>query len=105
MTTDYPLAMRVPGHPGYARLKSARHVLAVGFTGICLGLTATFILLVIFAPSLLARPVSPGSTMTVGVLLGVSLMALAWLLTGLYIYLANVRLDAMRDHLLQEVRR
>jgi uncharacterized membrane protein (DUF485 family) len=50
-----------------------------------------FILLVAFSPQTLARLVAPG--LSLGIVLGASVIVLAWLFTALYVRWANRRYD------------
>jgi uncharacterized membrane protein (DUF485 family) len=51
-----------------------------------------FILLVAFAPRLLARLLAPG--LSLGIALGAAVIVLAWLFTAIYVRWANRRYDA-----------
>ena len=64
-----------------------------------------FILVVAFAPKLLATPLSPGSVTTIGIPIGVGIITLFWLLTGFYVRRANKEFDAINVELIQEAER
>jgi uncharacterized membrane protein (DUF485 family) len=61
-----------------------------------------FILVVAFAPELLAIPLSEGSATTVGVPIGVGIITVFWLLTGYYVYRANKEFDAVDLEIIRE---
>jgi len=62
-------------------------VLFIGYYG--------FILLVSFNKELMARTISsePGAVTTVGIPLGIAIIALAWVLVAVYVYWANASYD------------
>lgn len=64
-----------------------------------------FILVVAFAPKLLATPLSPDSVTTIGIPIGVGIITLFWLLTGFYVRRANKEFDAINVELIQEAER
>jgi uncharacterized membrane protein (DUF485 family) len=61
-----------------------------------------FILVVAFAPQLLATPLSEGSVTSVGIPIGVGIIIFFWLLTGYFIRRANREFDATNVEILQE---
>jgi uncharacterized membrane protein (DUF485 family) len=63
-----------------------------------------FILVVAFAPQLLATPLSQGSVTTVGIPIGVGIITLFWLLTGYYVLRANKEFDTKNAEIIQEAR-
>lgn len=56
-----------------------------------------FILLIAFAKGAAGRMIAPG--LSVGIVLGASVIGAAWLLTGVYVYWANRRYDAAVEEL------
>lgn len=54
-----------------------------------------FILMVAFYPATLGSPIAPQETMSLGVVLGVAVMAVGFLLTAFYVIYASSRLDEM----------
>ncbi len=59
-----------------------------------------FVLVVGFAPHVLALKVLPGSTITFGWIAGAALIVETWLLTGIYIRRANGEFDALTSRIL-----
>lgn len=102
--TQEDLFRRLAQEPAYAELKQSQRTISTTFTGICLFMTAAFILMVVFAPETLRQPISEGSYWSKGLILGFTLMVISWLLTGLYILIANTRLDARRTALIEKVK-
>ena len=63
-----------------------------------------FILTAVLSPASLAVPLNRAGTLTGGVACAIGLIALSWVLTGIYIHIANTRFDASYERLLSEVR-
>jgi uncharacterized membrane protein (DUF485 family) len=63
-----------------------------------------FILTIAFQPSALAAKMSGGSVISVGIVVGVGLMAFAFLLTAIYVAVANMRLDPLGGKLREKMR-
>jgi cation/acetate symporter len=61
-----------------------------------------FILVVAFAPTLLAVPLSKGSTTTVGIPIGVGIISLFWLMTGYYVRRANKEFEDSNIQIIRE---
>jgi len=61
-----------------------------------------FILVVAFSPKLLATPLWPGATTTIGIPIGVGMIIFFWLLTGYYIRRANREFDTVNTEILRE---
>lgn len=60
-----------------------------------------FILLLAFSPGTLARPIGDGAT-TIGIPVGVAIILLSFLLTGIYVRIANRDLDPLNEKVLRE---
>lgn len=68
----------------------------VGFYG--------FVMLVAFTPGTLARPIAQGSTLTVGVALGLLIFVSFWVLTAVYVRRANGEFDALTAQIIEDAR-
>jgi uncharacterized membrane protein (DUF485 family) len=75
-----------------ARLTRAQSRLALGLTAVMMAAYFGFILLVAYRKDLLGRLLAPG--LSLGTLLGVLLIALAWVLIHIYVRWANGHYDA-----------
>ncbi len=53
----------------------------------------SFILVIGFNPALLAMPLGPDTVITLGIPVGVAIILLGFVLTGLYVYRANGEFD------------
>jgi uncharacterized membrane protein (DUF485 family) len=80
--------------PRYQRLVKRRGRFAWTLTCVMLAAYFGYILLIAFDKSTLARPIGDGVT-SVGIPIGVGLILLAILLTGLYVHRANKEYDPL----------
>jgi uncharacterized membrane protein (DUF485 family) len=91
----------IQASPAYRRLIASRRRFSFTLTALMIAAYYGFILFVAVAPHLLARPLYAGATTTLGVVVGVGIIAVAIGLTGWYVLHANRTLDpAMRALLL-----
>ena len=72
-------------------LARTRWRVAIALTAAMLVAYFGFILLVAFDKPLMGKPVAPG--LSLGILLGVLVILVAWVLTGIYIVWANGKYD------------
>jgi uncharacterized membrane protein (DUF485 family) len=89
-------------HPKFQELVRRRSRFAWTLSWIMLLIYQGFILLVAFAPRFLATPIGDG-VITVGIPIGLGVIISAFLLTGIYVWVANSRFDEMTRELIKEV--
>ncbi|MCU9951692.1 DUF485 domain-containing protein [Pseudomonas sp. PDM13] len=92
---------RIRQHPDFIQLVKRKQRLTWSLTAAMLAIYYGFVLLVAFAPGLLGRSLSGGVT-SVGMLVGVVIIILAFGLTGIYVTRTNRVLDPLNDKLKQE---
>jgi uncharacterized membrane protein (DUF485 family) len=94
---------RIAGHALFRRLVFERRclggVLAVAMAAVYFA----YILTIAFRPSLLGVPVHTNSVVTWGIVVGVALLSFGFVLTAIYVLVANTRLDALSRHLQEAV--
>ncbi|AHB48566.1 membrane protein [Hyphomicrobium nitrativorans NL23] len=96
LTDTAAMIEKVKRDPEFYPVVKRRTRLAWVLSAVTLAVYFGFILLVAFAPGLLARPIGDG-TMTVGIAAGVGTIVLAVALTGFYAHRANSDFDARID--------
>ncbi|WP_374954967.1 DUF485 domain-containing protein [Paraburkholderia sp. BL21I4N1] len=74
-------------------------------TGSVFAIYWLFILVVAFRPEWLAKTLSVGSAVSVGIPVAALVVVLSWLVTGWYVYVSGSRLDALSATLLKECAR
>jgi uncharacterized membrane protein (DUF485 family) len=94
---------RLAGDPRFEELTRRRGRLAGVLTAVMLIGYFGFLLLVAFAPDVLATPVAGGAT-TLGIPVGLGLIALAIVLTAIYVRAANRHFDPLVEALGREPR-
>ena len=75
--------------------------------GMSVGMAAayfTYILTIAFCPQALGLPLWNGTIITWGILIGVGLIALGFVMTAVYVRRANSRFDHLNQRLMEEVR-
>jgi uncharacterized membrane protein (DUF485 family) len=78
--------------PTLETVAAARWRIAIGLTLAMLAVYFGFILLIAFNKPLLGTPIAPG--LSLGILLGASVIVIAWGLTLVYVWWANRHYDA-----------
>lgn len=88
--------------PRFKELVSKRERFAWILSAIMLGLYAGFICLIAYAPQVLGAKLSPGSSITWGIPIGVGLIVSAFVLTAIYVRRANGEFDDLTALILKE---
>ncbi|WP_460122315.1 DUF485 domain-containing protein [Pseudomonas sp. S2_C03] len=88
-------------HPAFKQLVRRKQKLYWSLSLIMLVIYFGFVLLVAFSPATLGQSLNGGVT-SVGMLVGVVVVILAFALTGFYVYRANHVIDPLNDKLKQE---
>ena len=100
-----PIYARIQSNPRFQELVGKRERFAWLLSAVMLGLYLAFILLIAFEPQVLGARISPDSTTTWGIPIGVGLILVAFVLTGIYVYRANGEFDELNAAILDEVKK
>lgn len=92
---------RIRNDPKFHELNARRRRLTLTLSAVVLVTYYGFMMVVAFAPRLLATPIAAGATTSVGVPIGAGLVVLYWLLTGLYVRKANLEFDVENDEIVR----
>jgi len=84
---------RIFDDPEFQALQRRRSRLSWTLAAIMLTAYFSFILVIAFAPGLFAVPLGPDTVITWGIPIGVSIIVLGFVLTGIYVYRANGEFD------------
>ncbi|MBF0146138.1 MAG: DUF485 domain-containing protein [Magnetococcales bacterium] len=101
---DKRLIERIQKHPKYRELVTKRSRFAWILSGIMLLIYYAFILLVAFTPKSLGTKISPDSVISVGIPLGVFIIVIAFILTGIYVFRANGEFDELTRQIKEETK-
>jgi len=99
-----PLVGRITANPRYQKLVKTRLRLGWILTIIMLTAYYSYIGIIAFDKELFARRLGEG-VMTVGIPVGFGVIVLAVVITGIYVWRANTKFDAMAREVLEEVRK
>jgi len=94
---------RLRNNPKYQEMVSKRNRFGWLMAIVMLTIYYAFIMTIAFAPQVLGRPISDTSVITIGIPIGLGVIVIAFLLTGIYVYRANTVFDRMNAELKKEV--
>ncbi|OMQ19638.1 MULTISPECIES: DUF485 domain-containing protein [Serratia] len=94
---------RIEENPRFKELVRKRSRFAWLLSLITLTLYVGFIFLIAFDPHWLGTPIAAGLTITRGIPIGVGLIVISFVLTGIYVYRANGEFDRLNAEILREV--
>lgn len=94
----------VKNSPSYKELLSKRTSFSLKLTFVMLAMYYAFILIIAFDKSLLGASLSGGVT-TIGIPVGVCIIVISFILTGIYTKRANTEFDELSAKIKEEVRK
>ena len=98
---DADLLARIQSNPKYQTLKNRRTRFGWSLTVVMLIAYFGYIGLIAFDKAFLAAPIGPGVT-SLGIPVGIGLILLTVLLTGIYVWRANGEYDRLTREILEE---
>lgn len=93
--------MKVHDLPEFKSLVRRKWKVSLFLTFVMLVIYFGFILLIAFDKPFLARPIAPN--ITLGLPIGIGILIVAWILTGIYIFWANKNYDKQVDELKKKI--
>ncbi|MDO5653255.1 MAG: DUF485 domain-containing protein [Brachymonas sp.] len=96
-----PIVERIQSNPKYAELKTKRTRFGWILTFVVLVLYYGFIALIAFDKELLAKPLGSGIT-TIGIPIGIAVILVPIILTGIYVARANGEFDRLNAEIIKE---
>ena len=96
--------LSIQNSPRFKELVTKRERFAWILSATMLGLYAAFIFLIAYGPHILGAKLSPGSSITWGIPIGIGLILSAFVLTGIYVKRANGEFDALNALILKEAK-
>ena len=94
--------LSIQNSPLFKELVRKRERFAWTLSAVMIGLYSAFILLIAYGPQILGAKISPGSSITWGIPLGVGLIFSAFVLTAIYVRRANGEFDELNNAILKE---
>ena len=96
---------QIYANPRFQELVAKRGRFAWTLAIIMLAAYYSFILLIAFDPAALGAKVAAGSVVSWGILVGLGLIFLCFIITGIYVQRANGEFDRMTQQILDEVQK
>ena len=93
----------VKNHKNFELLLQQRKKLAFILSILVLIVYFSFILTIAFNPTFLAQTISEDSVITIGIPIGMFIIVFSFLLTGIYVYIANKYFDEYTKSIHQDV--
>ena len=97
-----PVFERARRSPHFAQLVAARGRLTWALSIVVLVLFYGFVLLAAFFPGVIGTRVAEGSTLTIGVAVGLFIFIFFWLLMAFYVWRANTAYDALNAKIVHD---
>ncbi|MGB9766682.1 MAG: DUF485 domain-containing protein [Sulfurihydrogenibium sp.] len=98
---DRAIMEKIKNDPDFQKLVSKRNSVMITLTAIELIIYFGFILLVAFNKQFLAQKLGEG-VITIGIPIGIGVIVLSFLLTGVYVYIANKDFDELTEKIKQK---
>lgn len=98
------MVKKIKQHPKYVELVRKRSAFAWVLAVIMLVIYYAFILLIAFNPAWLGKPVGEGMITSIGIPIGMIIIILAFILTGIYVQRANTEFDKLTKQIKEEVK-
>ena len=98
------LCQRIENSAHFRELVASRQRFAAILSVIMLVIYVGFILLIAFAPGWLGTPLHAGTSDTPGIPLGIGVIVITFVLTGIYVWRANGEFDRLTKSVLNEVK-
>ena len=96
------VAEKIKQNPKFEKLVRKRRAFAWTLSVIMLVIYYTFILLIAFSPQSLGTPIG-NNVMTLGIPVGVGIILIAFVLTGIYVHRANTEFDVLTNAIKKEL--
>jgi uncharacterized membrane protein (DUF485 family) len=95
------ISNKIQQNPKYLQLASRRGSLAWTLSAIVCVIYYGFILMVAYTPAIITAPISAGSVIPLGLPLGVAIILVCCVLTGVYVYQSNQVYDPMFEEIVK----
>ena len=97
------LCQRIEDSAHFRELVATRQRFAAILSLIMLVIYVGFILLIAFAPGWLGTPLHAGTSVTRGIPIGIGVIVISFVLTGVYVWRANGEFDRLTKSIISEV--
>jgi len=94
---------KIRSHPDFLNLVQTRKRISWLLTTIIIFCYFTFIIIIAFAPNIFSQKIFSDSVITLGLIIGLLIILLSILLTGIYVYIANKKLDEINNKVIKKI--
>ncbi len=98
------ICQRIENSAHFRELVATRQRFAAILSLIMLVIYVGFILLIAFAPGWLGTPLHAGTSVTRGIPIGIGVIVISFVLTGVYVWRANGEFDHLTKSIISEVK-
>lgn len=95
---------RIRANPKYQHLVATRSTYSWIMTLLMMVVYYGFIALVAFDKAFLAQPLGSTGVMTIGMPIGVAVIAFTIIITGIYVHRANTEFDDLKEQIIKEAK-
>lgn len=96
------IAEKIQNNPKYLELVKRRDKLSWTLSAIVFVMYFGFTLMIAYTPDILTAPISAGSVIPQGMLIGVGIILASCISTGIYVYIANTKFDPIVHEIVAE---
>lgn len=97
------LAARVLAHPKFQQMARQKSILGWSFSAMMFLVYVGFILVIGLSPETLAAKVNPEGVTTWGIYVGIFVIVFSFVITAIYVHIANGKFDKMTREVVDEV--
>ena len=94
---------KIRNHPDFLNLVQTRKRISWLLTAIIIFCYFIFIIIIAFAPNIFSQKIFPDSVITLGIIIGLLIILLSIFLTGIYVYIANKKLDEINNKVIKKI--
>ena len=94
---------KIRNHPDFLNLVQTRKRISWLLTTIIIFCYFTFIIIIAFAPNIFSQKIFSDSVITLGIIIGLLIILLSIFLTGIYVYIANKKLDEINNKVVKKI--
>ena len=95
---------KIRANPKYEQLRSTRNTYGWVMTILMLVVYYGYIGLIAFDKAFLTKPLGATGVMTVGMPIGLAVIAFTIIITGIYVRRANTEFDALKEEIIKEAK-
>lgn len=102
-TPEQRVAAKVLAHPKFQTMARQKSILGWTFSAIVFAVYVSFILVIGVAPEIFATKIHPEATTTWGIYIGIFVIVFSFVVTAIYVHIANGKFEQMTREVVAEV--